>query len=133
LFITFSVTKRAIIGTEITGVHNYSEFCLVLAIYSGLAITQIYGEHISTEIVYRRLTGWPRKVVAYFGYYLNLLLAVFLFSAVAYTAWQSYLAKESTYAATMLIPVWPVKFTMLVGLALYVLYFFLHFRKVSKE
>lgn len=117
LFLVIELTSR-LINRPIQGGSILAVFVMVVAVYFGLAACEEKNKHIRVNALVKIL---PPKLQAGIDIF-NYLLLLTLFAIVSYAVGQnmiySYQQAEAV-PSTILIPVWPVKIMMFLGLVCY--------------
>jgi TRAP-type mannitol/chloroaromatic compound transport system permease small subunit len=91
---------------------------MIAGIYLGLARCEEHREHVRLELFLQRLKSRPRKIVEQVVYLVELATVGVMLYAVVLDAIVSFRTNEAV-AGTVQMPIWPVKFIMVIGLFFY--------------
>jgi len=119
-YTTASVASRGVLGYEFFGTVNIAEFSLVVITFLGLSWTQINQGHVSAQFF---ILHFPRRAQVITQVWIavaSLFFAVVLTSATWSSAVQGYTGHEIMIVGSEMVPVWPIRFVLPVGAALYV-------------
>ena len=102
----------------IQGMAVMSVFVMMVVIYLGLARCEENKEHVNLEIVTNALPPPVRRFMGFLSYLLALGTVGLLFYSVLLNALSAYRTNESI-EGTVELPIWPVKFIMVIGLVFF--------------
>ena len=102
----------------IQGMAVMSVFVMMVVIYLGLARCEEHKEHVNLEIVTNALPPPLRRFMGLLSHVLALGTVGLLFYSVLVNAVAAYQSHESL-EGTVELPLWPVKFIMVVGLVFF--------------
>lgn len=102
----------------IQGMAVMSVFVMMVVIYLGLARCEEHKEHVNLEIVANALQPPLRRLMGLLSYILALGTVGLLLYSVLVNAVAAYQSHESL-EGTVELPLWPVKFIMVVGLVFF--------------
>lgn len=132
VFTNSDVFLRFIFMRGLPGNVTLCEILLVLAVFLGLPLTELSGEHVKMEFIFKRL---PRRVqpgMVFFDRLLCLcILALLSFASISYAIIQ-FAKGEVTWAAGTQIVLWPARFGLALGLFTFALVMFVQVVKVAK-
>ena len=118
--ITASVTKRHLTGDEIIATINIAEFCLVIIAFLGLSWTQIKRGHVAAEFFVSHFPKRGQRITQVATTVASLFFAVILVWASWVAAMRGYHNKELVVAAGIIMTMWPIRFVLPLGFALYI-------------
>lgn len=105
-------------GKPIQGMAELSVFVMMVVIYLGMARCEENREHVNLEIILNALPPFLRRVMELFFYLLAFVTVSLLFYTVTLNAWSAFQRNEAI-EGTVEMPIWPVKFIMVIGLAFF--------------
>lgn len=109
-----------IIDVPLAGMSELSVFVLIIVTYLGLSGSEELGQHVRVEFVLSKLSLRTRRVVEWIVSVLEILTVGLMLVGVWINALKSFRTGEAVTGAIQL-PLWPVKWIMVAGLALYLL------------
>lgn len=109
-----------IVDMPVAGMSELSVFMLIIVTYLGLAGGEEFGQHVRVEALLTRLPQKTRCVVEWVVSVVELLTLAVFFVSVWLGALKSFRTGQVVTGSAQLL-LWPVKWTMVVGLALYFL------------
>lgn len=109
-----------IIDSPLVGMSELSVFVLIIVTYLGLSGGEEMRQHVRVEVVLSRLSGRTKLLVEWIVSVFELLTISLMLVAVCINALKSFRTGEAVTGAVQL-PLWPVKWIMVVGLFLYLL------------
>lgn len=127
------VVMKNVFGAPIEGnLEIVSAYHMVAIVFLPLALVELKHEHISVDLVVRVLPPWMRRVTDTFAY---LVCAVFF----SMLTWQTWLDAVKAYEigeilmTSILITIWPAKFSLPAGFAAVALASLLHAWKSATD
>jgi TRAP-type C4-dicarboxylate transport system permease small subunit len=132
LLVTANVACRYLLNKPILGTLEYTEFCMVAAVYLTLAYTQFLKAHINIELVLSILSH-RRKLLCDLITYLCgfLFFGLIVWHGTRMTV-EAYEIQEVTFGTTE-APIWPSKFLVPFGSLIVSIRFLLDAAQVAKE
>lgn len=118
LLVTTDITKRFFFGQGLGASVEISELLIAVGVAFGFAWAQIQREHVSTEFVFRRFSPRWQAITAVFDWSFSFLFTSFLLYASWSIAWERFLGRETHFAGTMILPIWPARFLFAAGVTL---------------
>ena len=112
---TADVIKRALTGSSIPGVTEFSEVFLVAAVYLGLAFAMRVGAHIGVDIVIMRMKPKLSRIVQVIGMSTAVVVLIWMTVETAGAAMHSISINEYRYGLIK-VPIWPAKVVVPIGL-----------------
>ena len=106
------------LSKPVHGVSELAVFAMVAVVYLGIAHTEKKRGHVRVAAVISRLPDRIRQLIERTVYLLALVTGALIVWAVAVNAVSSFTSDEAV-AGTVPLPVWPVKFVILVGCIFY--------------
>ena len=120
------VSKNNLLGAPIEGnLEIMSVYHMVAIVFLPLAIVEVKHEHITVDLLVRLFPWWLRRITDTLGY----LVAAFFF---AILMWQTWIDAYESWAmgeilmTSILITIWPAKFSLPIGFASIMLASLLH-------
>jgi TRAP-type C4-dicarboxylate transport system permease small subunit len=107
------------------GMAEMSVFVMMVVIYLGLSRCEEYGDHVRLEFLTDAARGRVRRGMIMLARVLALITVALFFYAVVTDAMFAFQTNESI-AGVVNLPIWPTKFVMVVGAALFLLQTFLN-------
>ncbi len=108
------------VNRPLQGMAELSVFVMMIVIYLGFSRCEEHREHVGLEVVVNFLPVRARRIVGVLKHILAVIAVALLLYAVAVDAWSAY-EHNSSLEGTMEIPIWPVKFIMVVGMAFFLM------------
>lgn len=102
----------------VPGVGEVSVFVLIAVVYLGIPYCEQIKGHVRVDLIISRLKPRLRGVINLFDYFLLLLIIGIVLYAVGQSALYSYHTKEAV-TGLIPLPVYPVKFVIVIGLMFY--------------
>jgi len=102
----------------VPGVGEVSVFVMVACVYLGIAYCEQLKGHVKVELIISRLPPRLRGMINLFNYFMILLMVAVVSYAACQSALYSYHTKEAV-AGHIPLPVYPVKFAIVIGVVLY--------------
>lgn len=126
LFIMVMITNLDILGRlffkhGVNGALEMNEFMLVAAGFLGLAHAQSKKAHVQLDLFYNRLNREWKFVVSTISYILVLAFNVFFLVVSVAKAIEMTRIVEVDWAGNILIPVWPVRWLVPIGICCFCL------------
>jgi len=118
-YISGDVVLRTFIGESLPATIEFGRLLLIIATFVGLAWTQARRGHIVMDMVFSRLPPRAQAWVNVLANVLTLTFGSFLVYAGWQKAWMSMLLGETCWGGGMLIPIWPIRFVVPVGVGLF--------------
>lgn len=114
------------VAHPLQGMAELSVFVMMIVIYLGLARCEENKEHVALEFALNYLTIPMRRRMELIARLLAVSSAGLLFCAILLNAINSYRTNESL-EGTVELPIWPVKFIMVLGLIFFGMQTLIHF------
>jgi len=121
LLVVMDVFGRYLFSMPFPGTLELTEVFMVYVVFFSLAYTEILGMHVRAQTLVMRFSDRVIIIFDLVAFALGLVFFSFMTWASAGSAWESFLAGQST--ETIEFPVYPAKFTISLGCALTVLVF----------
>lgn len=121
-----------IIDVPLAGMSELSVFVLIVVTYLGLSGGEELRQHVRVEFVLSKLSLRTRRVIEWLVSVLEMLTVVLMLVAVWINALKSFRTGEAVTGAIQL-PLWPVKWIMVVGLVLYLLQLVIKIKRTFKS
>jgi TRAP-type C4-dicarboxylate transport system permease small subunit len=102
----------------IQGMAELSVFVMMVVIYLGMARCEENKEHVNLEIVLNAVSPPARRFMKLVYSVLALGTVSLLYYSVTVNAWSSFQRNEAI-EGTVEMPIWPVKFFMVIGLTFF--------------
>lgn len=102
----------------VPGVGEVSVFVMVVCVYMGIAYCEQLKGHVKVELIISRFPPRLRGMINLFNYFMILLIVAIVSYAACQSALYSYHVKEAV-AGHIPLPVYPVKFAIVIGVVLY--------------
>ena len=107
------------------GMAEMSVFVMMIVIYLGLSRCEEHGDHVRLEFLTDAAKGRLRRAMILFARLLAFATVALFFYAVVTDALFAFRTNESI-AGVVNLPIWPTKFVMVVGAALFLVQTFLN-------
>ncbi len=117
--LTLDILGRTV-NHPLQGMAELSVFVMMIVIYLGFSRCEEHQEHVGLKVVVKSLPLKARRVVRVFKHILAVIAVALLSYAVTMDAWSAY-EHNSSLEGTMEIPIWPVKFIMVIGMLFFLL------------
>jgi len=114
IFIMIDIISR-LIKKPIHGVAEIAVFVMIIAVYLGLSNCEENDEHIKVELVVPRIKGKYSQFIKLIQFLIEISITFIVLISVWKNFIMSYKTQESVTGTTPL-PIWPVKFIMVIGL-----------------
>lgn len=112
---TYNVVQRLTFGHSIHGIVDLSALALVVIAFGGIAQAELTETHVRMSLFADRAGPKMRKSILLFAQFTIGSLAVVMLQASFERAMASYAVNE-TQAAQTFMPVWPIRFFIVIGL-----------------
>jgi TRAP-type C4-dicarboxylate transport system permease small subunit len=109
-----------------------SVFVMMVVIYLGMARCEENREHVNLEIILNAVPLPVRRIMELFFYMLAFVTVSLLFYTVTLNAWSAFQRHEAI-EGTVEMPIWPVKFVMVIGLAFFWIQTIIHTVDAAKR
>lgn len=116
------------IGKPVQGLSQIAVFVTIAVIYLGLPLCEEYDGHVRVELFINRLSRRGQSVSRLIIYILNFLIIGFFLFEMVQNFVISYSTKEAI-SGTIVLPVWPSKFAMIIGLLFFWLQILFNFMR----
>ena len=113
---TSDVVKRYIFADPIKGAYEISESLFLTAVFLGLAYTQLFHEHVNTDLFVRHLSKRANLILQTIMLLLSLTIYI-LFSRKGMEAFLTSLVEGEYRWGLIRIPLWPAKLMIPIGLS----------------
>jgi len=113
---TSDVVKRYIFADPIKGAYEISESLFLTAVFLGLAYTQLFHEHVNTDLFVRHLSKRANLILQTIMLLLSLTIYI-LFSWKGMEAFLTSLVEGEYRWGLIRIPLWPAKLMIPIGLS----------------
>jgi len=131
LLLVVDIVARTI-GRPIQGMAELSVFVMMVVIYLGMARCEENREHVNLEIILNAVSPPLRRIMEFFFHLLAFVTVSLLFYTVTLNAWSAFQRHEAI-EGTVEMPIWPVKFVMVVGLAFFWIQVVIHTIDAAKK
>jgi len=131
ILLTIDIVSRTL-AQPLQGMAELSVFVMMIVIYLGLARCEESKEHVALEFVLNYFKPSMRRRVALMAQLLAVGSAGLLLYAVLLNAVNSYRTNEAL-EGTVELPIWPVKFIMVIGLIFFWIQTFFHFKEEGER
>ncbi len=120
---TADVISIRLLVRTVPGAVEFAQNLMPIIVFGALAYIQREGQHIRVEFIYDRLGLRARAVLDL----LNAVVVMFAATALAWVSWQGFVRSNAIKEAGMAFPfpIYPVKFFIVVGLAVMALKMFI--------
>lgn len=123
LFVMVMITTLDIIGRSffkggVNGALEINEFMLVAAGFLALAHAQAKKAHVQLDLFYDHVPRFWQHLISTFSYLLVLAFNVFFLTSSLQKAIAMTRAMEVDWAGSLLIPVWPARWLLPIGISL---------------
>ena len=102
----------------IQGVGELAVFVLVAVVYLGIPHTEEVHGHVRVTAIISRFPPGVRQFINFIVYLIALITIAFVVYAVTQNAIKAFVTQEAV-AGTVPLPVWPVKFVIVIGCVFY--------------
>lgn len=102
----------------IYGLTLLSVFVVMVSFYTGLARCEEADEHVKVDAFTSKLPLKIQNLITFFNYILQLVIFGIIFYAFIKDSIHSYQTKEAV-VGMVIYPVWPAKFLIVIGLAVF--------------
>ncbi len=102
----------------IQGMAELSVFVMMVVIYLGMARCEENKEHVNLEIIINAVSPVMRRFMKLVYSLLAFVTVSLLYYSVTVNAWSSFQRNEAI-EGTVEMPIWPVKFLMVIGLTFF--------------
>ena len=102
----------------IQGMAEMSVFVMMVVIYLGMARCEENKEHVNLEIILNAVSPAMRRFMKLVYSLLAFVTVSLLYYSVTVNAWSSFQRNEAI-EGTVEMPIWPVKFIMVIGLTFF--------------
>jgi len=130
LLITDLITRG--LGKPIQGLTPIAVFVMIAVIYLGLPRCEEYHEHVNVEVVLNALPPKALNIVNLIIYVIELFVIGLFLKEMLNNLIISYTTEEAI-SGTVILPVWPSKVTMFIGLIFYWVQIFINFIKSATQ
>jgi TRAP-type mannitol/chloroaromatic compound transport system permease small subunit len=113
---TSDVVKRYIFADPIKGAYEISESLFLTAVFLGLAYTQLFREHVNTDLFIRHLTKRANLILQT----VMLLLALTIYALFSWKGMEAFWTSltEGEYRWGLIrIPLWPARLMIPIGVS----------------
>jgi TRAP-type C4-dicarboxylate transport system permease small subunit len=114
------VLKRVLTGQSLAGTQEMTESLIVAVVWLGMAWAQHTREHVSVDIVTRRVGGRDAGAMRLAGQLIMLGLSLWMLWRTGGNAWNSFDTGEVRFGLLQ-VPMWPARLSIPLGLAAFVL------------
>ncbi|MBW8637870.1 TRAP transporter small permease [Hoeflea sp. WL0058] len=116
--IVVDVTARLFLGAPIGGtMETVSVYYMVAITFLPLVLVQSYERHLAVDLFTQNMSGRTRHILDISTRAFALVFALWLLKASIDEALYSHEIKEMIETAASVMPVWPSRFTVVVGIA----------------
>lgn len=115
------------LSKHIVGLDLYAVLVFMIAIYLGLAHSEMIQGHIKVEIFLEKSSLKFRRVLYLVDYILELTTLLIVIIASITSAIDSFIDKEALSTSSILIKTYPVRFIIVIGVILYFFQIFINF------
>jgi len=119
VILCFDIVSRGI-KESVPGVTVMAVFVMIAVVYLGLGQCEKYDRHIKVTVVIDRLPAAARNGLRIFNDLVQLIILTVICVAVAQNVAYS-IRKHEAVAGYFHLPIWPVKFFLLLGVFFYLL------------
>jgi TRAP-type C4-dicarboxylate transport system permease small subunit len=123
VLLCLDIASRSL-GHSLQGIAVLSVMVMVIVIYLGLARCEEHQEHVRLELFLDKLPDSIRKMVEMVMFIIEFATVGAFLYAVYSNALHSFVNSEAV-AGTVQIPLWPVKWLMVIGLFFYLVQVFI--------
>lgn len=120
------------VGSPVLWVTEFSQFALIMVIFLGLAICEQNKAHVRVEVLISRFPKRLWQAANIFTYLVALGAIGVVLWGTAQDAWFSFVSKEAA-SGVVLLPVYPVKFTIVIGIVFYLILLLISITKEFKQ
>lgn len=131
ILLTIDIISRAV-AHPLQGMAELSVFVMMVVIYLGLARCEESKEHVALEFTLSYLSIPLRRRIEFMARLLAAISAGLLFYAILLNAINSYRTNESL-EGTVELPIWPVKFIMVIGLVFFAMQTLIHLMEKAQN
>jgi TRAP-type C4-dicarboxylate transport system permease small subunit len=131
VLLVFDASSR-VFGKAIPGVVEVGVFALVASVYLGLSKCEEDESHLRVEYFFSFLKGRGRKASEIVDYLVAIPIIAFALYA-SFRSAQFSLKTNEALSGTIALPIAPAKFTIVVGLALYLAQLLLNLHLISRR
>ena len=132
ILVVIDVSMRYLLSNPIPGTLEISEQTVVLLVFMCFAYTGMLERHIRTTAIIDYLPPWMRTVSAFSGNILMLILLTLLIWQTSKEAWVALSIREARMGLVM-VPIYPAKIAVTVGLFIAWLFYMARLFNVSKD
>jgi TRAP-type C4-dicarboxylate transport system permease small subunit len=121
IYIPADIAGRSLFGSGIPGCVEIGEFMMILVGFLGMAQAQKMGSHVDVDLLFNRL---PNRVKDFLRVVILILMISFVslfFYATLMAALDYTINGEDAWFGPYLIPVWIIRWTAPIGLALFII------------